>query len=342
MTLRRALRLAAVALVTLVLLPGSAAADAADLLRAAARRAARTPYTGEALWVSWEGGRSRVVRSRVGHRVRDRMTIRFAPPGSDAGSPAEGPPMTLALAPPGDDMARLPDLERKYDVRVTGSEQVLDRPCTRVQIRLRADGRLRERVWIDDESGLTLRRQSYDGAGRLLRLAAWVSLDLRPRWARSGGSGGGTGEREAGPVDESGLTVLRSAGWHVPGRLPGGYRPLGAYVASSPDASPLQVVYGDGLYRVSLFQQPGAPDMDALPPGGRPSTQPGFQTVVWPGAVPARLVWQGDDTTYALVGDVPPDELWAIARSLPGPGEDSLVDRLGRGLRTLWSWLSPW
>ncbi|MBW3601877.1 MAG: hypothetical protein KY434_04150 [Actinobacteria bacterium] len=341
MTPRRALGLAAVALSTLVLLPGSAAADAADLLRAAARRAARTPYTGEALWASWEGGRARVVRSRVAHRVRDRMTIRFAPPDSDEGSPVEGTPVTLALAPPGDDMARLPDLERKYEVRVTGSEQVLDRPCTRVQIRRRADGRLRERVWIDDESGLTLRRQSYDGAGRLLRLATWVSLDLRPRWARSGGSGGGTGEREAA-VDESGLAVLRSAGWHVPGRLPGGYRPLGAYAASSPDASPLQVVYGDGLYRVSLFQQPGAADMDALPPGGRPSTQPGFRAIVWPGAVPTRLVWQGDDVTYALVGDIPPDELWAIARSLPGPPRDSLVDRLGRGLRALWSWLSPW
>lgn len=342
MTLRRALGLAAVALVSLVLLPASAAADAADLLRTAAYRAARTPYTGEALWVSWEGGRSRVVRSRVGHRVRNRMTIRFAPPGADDGSGLEGPPMTLALEPPGHDMARLPDLESKYEVRVIGSEQVLDRPCTRVQIQRRADGRLRERVWIDDQSGLTLRRQSYDDAGRILRLAAWVSLDLRPRWAGWAPDAGGAGGREAAPVDESGLAVLRSAGWHVPGRLPGGYRPLGAYATSSPGARPLQVVYGDGLYRVSLFQQPGAPDMDALPPGSQPSTQAGFQTLVWPGAVPARVVWQADDTTYALVGDVPPDELWAIARALPGPREDSLVDRLGRGLRTLGSWLSPW
>lgn len=129
----------------------------------------------------------------------------------------------------------------------------------------------------------------------------------------------------------------------VPEELPGGYEHAGVSALSladgQGDGQPLQAVYSDGLYAVSTFQQPGRLDWGSLPPEAERVEALGWPAYHWPGAVPARLVWEAADRTFLLVGDAPDDEFHAITRAAASAAL-GVAQRLGRGLRRLWIWLS--
>jgi len=313
-------------------------------------------YTGEALWIVWADGDPHVALSRV---LRDRDTLTVSSPddftvrlGEEGGDMVDHRQGWLTPLPPVDSGrpdAALRALEEKYEVALAGEDRLLDRPCTRLEVRRRGNGSLRERLWVDDDSGLVLRRESYEGSRRL-RLVAYLSLDLRPGTAARAGiraardDDGDSLERRSRaitPVDDRALTALREAGWTVPPSLPGGYEPVGVYAVDGSDSQPLHLVYRDGLYTVSLFQQQGRPDWASLPDGAQPADDLGWPAYEWAGAVPQRLVWEASGTTFSLVGDAPPREFVAIARSLPRPQAPTLPHRLRRGLARLWEWVSP-
>src|SRR5665811_1912112 len=204
----------------------------------------------------------------------------------------------------------------KYTAEATRTDRLLDRRCDVVELRRRSDGVLRERLWLDRESGLLLRRETYAEDGTVLRMAVYLSLDLSPMAVpREGPSVSGRTERQSlrvplqrreqgvAALEKAELAALERAGWTVPAELPGGYRAVEAYAVSSDDVQPLQVVYRDGLYSVSLFQQRGQPDWSSLPSGAEPAEGLGFQAFEWPRAVPERIVWEADGTAWSLVGD---------------------------------------
>ncbi len=207
-------------------------------------------------------------------------------------------------------------------------------------------------MWVDDASGLLLRRETYAGEQRLLRMVAYLKLDLDPRSrlravdeARPGRGprpSGTTPDRDASAVDETGRAALREAGWFVPEEMPGEYMLDGSFALTASGTQPLQTVYSDGLYTLSLFEQRGRLDPATLPDGAEVSTEYGFDAYVWPGAVPQRLVWEAAGSTWSLVGDAPPDDFAAIVDHLPEPDSESVLTRIGRGLGRLWSWVSPW
>jgi hypothetical protein len=352
----------AVLLVAAAALP--AAAEPAPrwryLLDRAAQAAEERAYAGEALWVTYDAGRPHVSTFQVlssgngdiSLADSDSYAIRLADDGGGLAEYERGwfvplPAADLAKAHKG-----LSRLEEKYEVAVTGSQQLLDRDCTTMEITARDGGGLVERLWVDDASGLLLRRETYTG-GELLRMVSYLALDLNP--SRTPG-GADTAQRatrgqrpsmerrsqEVAEVDSADLDVLRDAGWTVPTALPGNYRAESSFAVSAGGSQPLQVVYSDGLYTMSLFEQSGRPDWDALPSGAQEATDLGFKAYTWPGAVPQRIVWEASGVTYSLVGDAPPEEFRAIVAALPRPPADGLVDRLQRGLGRLWSWVSPW
>lgn len=325
------------------------------LLRAS-EAAQERRYTGEALSIVWSEGESHVVLSQVTRdrdnlifSFADRFSVRLGDKDGDMVHEEEGWLAPLPAADPEDAEKAVAALEEKYEVAVTGQDRLLDRPSTRLEVRRRADGSLRERLWVDEHTGLVLRRESFEGADRRLRLVAYLSLDLRPgaagRAASRAAREGATERLDRrphviSPVDPDALSALRQAGWTVPTALPGDYEPVGMYAVDGPDSQPLQVVYGDGLYTVSVFQQRGRPDWGSLPEGAEPAERLAWDAYVWPGAVPQRLVWEASGTTFSLVGDAPPEEFFAIAESLPNPQGVGLADRLRRGLSRLWEWVS--
>lgn len=324
------------------------------LLRAAEASRQRR-FSGEALTIVWSDGLPRVSLSQV-HRDRDTLTMASADGvtlqfGDEGGRVVDHRQGWLAPLPAVDEGAAVEavrELERKYEVILGGEERLLDRPCTRLDVRRREDGSLRERLWVDQDSGLVLRRESYEGATRRLRLMAYLSLDLRARPIAGGDMRAMRGQsaesldsraRDSSAVDGPSLEALRRAGWTVPQSLPGGYDPVGAYAVDGADDQPLQVVYRDGLYTVSVFQQRGRPDWSLLPDGATRAEGLDWPAYEWPGAVPRRLVWEGAGTTFSLVGDAPPQEFMAIAKALPRPEDSSLTGRLRRGLGRLLFWM---
>jgi hypothetical protein len=335
--------------------PATAGADWREVLGRAAEAARTSTYAGEVLLVVWEGDDSHVSRVRVHHSTEVGLVVEDA--GDDL--PDEGGGL---IDHPGGWLLPLPDvqdaaglehgidrLREKYAPSIEGVDRVLDRRCLRLVLHRRGDDLLRERLWFDESSGLLLRRETYADDGRLLRLAAYLSLDLRPPRNRrvrllptAARSRSPEGEHLFAEVGTRGLAALREAGWEVPHALPGGYDPVGRFAVDGVSTQPLQLVYADGLYRVSLFQQAGRPDWEALPVGFERWEDAPFEAYHWPGSSPARLVWEADGRTYSLVGDVPPDEVAAILAVLPAHEPTGLWQRLGRGFGRLWAMLSPW
>lgn len=326
------------------------------VLRRAAEASQRWRYTGETVWIVWTDGEPHVQLSEV-HRSRteltvsttERYTVRLREDGGDMADHEQGWIVPLPAADLEDSQGHVAAIEAKYHVAVAGRDRLLDRPCARLEVRRRSDGSLRERLWVDEATGLLLRRETYEGAQQRLRLISYLALDLRPGPAtRAQRRAARTSDRDelqrrsqaVRPVDEEAVSALRGAGWTVPDMLPGGYRAVGAYAVDSAEGQPLHLVYADGLYTVSLFQQRGSPDWGSLPPGGTPADELDGHAFEWPGAVPQRLVWEASGSTFSLIGDAPPEEFAAIAGSLPVPPRPSMADRLRRGLSRVWEWMS--
>jgi hypothetical protein len=296
----------------------------------------------------------------------DDRRVRLSARGGELRDPAEG--FTLPLPPITARAAAPRQLTAKYDIDVAAEEELLGRPCTRLDVRTRG-GELRERLWVDDRAGLVLRRETYQG-DELLRLAVYLRLGLDTPPARSprraglvaaGAPGSSTAadatpapmpsgtappmeERQQGvaTLTEEGLDALLAAGWEIPDALPSGYAADGAYVVAGEAASPLQLVYSDGLYTVSLFQQAGAPDPGSLPAGGQEVDDAGGVAWSWSDAVPLRRVWEAEGTTWTLVTDAPPGDVQQIVAALPRHRDRGPSARLRAGLGRLWSWVSPW
>ncbi|CAN5184481.1 hypothetical protein BH20ACT8_BH20ACT8_04180 [soil metagenome] len=341
---------------------GVATDDWREVLERAAEMARTKAYAGELLWVNYADDRPYVTRAAVRNTPKGGLVVdseggptveldavEDSAPGGRVSDVQEGWALTLpdvGSAPGGADL-----LEAKYDVSLAADDRLLDRRCRTLEIRRNDDGTLRERLWVDDRSGLLLRRETYDGTGEVVRLVTYLSLDLRD--VHPGGRRASRTEPSALPershavtrVDDRGLAALREAGWTVPETLPGGFQPVGVFAVAAEESQPLQLVYRDGLYAVSLFQQTGTPDWSSLPAGAEKLDDfGGLEGLVyaWPGAIPQRYVWTTGGRTWSLVSDAPADELEAIVAGLPQPEAPGFWERVGRGLGRLWSAVSPW
>jgi len=222
---------------------------------------------------------------------------------------------------------------------------MVGRPASRLEVHLRATDALRERLWVDDETGLVLRRESYGPNGQMLRLAVYLRLEVTPPGSETGNGQPvplTTVSQDTEEIDGEGLRALRAAGWVVPSELPRGYEQRAVYAVSGADTSPLHLVYDDGLYSVSVFEQQGPLDTNSLPPGAEQVAAGGGHAWVWPGAMPQRRVWEADGATFTMVGDAPPQEFLALAGAFPAPTQRGIGERVRAGFARLWSWVSPW
>jgi hypothetical protein len=330
--------------------PGDGDEDGFDTVARSAEATRSTAYVGETLWITFDEDRPYVTKVGVAAsgngevvvEMHGSVRVRVAEDRAGLEHASERWAMPLPGAP--DDLEqRLATLARNYEVDVEQLEDVMARPCTVVAFQRRGDGTVRERLWVDEDSGLPLRRETFAPDGELVRLGTFLTLDLEPEFDDAS-RGEALEERTQGvmPVDEAELDALRKAGWIVPETLPGGYEVMGAFAVAAEGTQPLQVVYGDGLYTVSVFQQAGAADWESLPPDRRLVEDLPGVVYEWPGALPLRWVWSVDGRTWSLVGDAPPDDLRAIAEVLPRAEGAGVLDRLRRGFSRLWSGVSEW
>lgn len=340
--------------------PSDREAAALDLLERAVRAARTVGYSGTQYVASWSAGTSTSTLADVAHDPSSGAVVTAgSPEGADSGTP-------VALAPARLDQQLLDVLAGQYDLVVAGSAQCTGRAASVVEARragVQGDGAVAGRLWLDRDSGLLLRREVYDDAGRRVRSSAFLDVAIGsgvaaspPADADAVRSPNAADAVTAGqramtlPVTTgepvSGLERLRRHDWQAPDRLPRGFLLVdvdlsGGEGAGQGTPSLAHLTYSDGLSTVSLFAQRGTLGDG---PGGsfRPASMAGAP--VWMhSASPTRVVWSGGGQVWTLIADAPSEVVEAAVVALPhdAPQSDGVLPRLRRGLARIGAAVNP-
>ncbi len=252
-----------------------------------------------------------------------------------------------ALAPDVLDQSLLSLLASHYDLRMAGAGACAGHRARVVEaLRPGQSGpmALAGRFWVDDATGLVLRRDVLDDGGLVVRSSAFVSLTVGSRdavpvsfWAAPPMAGvmHATGQR----LDDTGVQVLVAQGWPISRDLPAGMDMFEARMHDSALGDVLQLSYSDGLSTLSLFVQKG--ELPSVTPGIPQSL--GGQVWVSPGTT-ERVVWSGGGRTWTLVSDAPDATVQSAVLALPhAPAEqdDGMFARTWRGMSRVGAWLNP-
>lgn len=227
-----------------------------------------------------------------------------------------------------------------YQVTRAGTRRLMTGPATVLAVRQQDARHDREHLYLDQASDLIVRRDTFQDDGSPARVVAFTDIDVAadpgtvtsPPAAETDGA-------SPRKLDDHQLRVLESTGWVAPQRLPGGYHLRSGYAVPEPDTGSLHLVYSDGLYTLSLYQQRGQLRADELT-GAVAARWGDMQVHRWPGAQPARIVWSGGGLVFTVVTDAPHEQALAAATALPQDPPPSLAERLldgvGRAAGRLW------
>ncbi len=310
--------------------PGSSNDPNSDLLTQARERLADHDFSGVVIvqWSDTEGvthGEQALVSYHAGV-----MEI------SDHGRVVASTPDRLLLdgsawsTAPGAGLQGAPSPTDKYQLTRASGPKVAGQPTTVVDARRASDNVLVERFYIDDATGLVLRRESYDGGVRQ-RSLAFTSV-----WSNADQAGvAPLPDTASAPAAAVRLVTHLEAPYRAPSRVGNGFRLVGRWKHSG---STVQLTYSDGLLSASVFEQPGDLNWAALPAGGDQAEVRGKPAVTYslPGGV--ALVWERGGVVYTCVGDAPRAELLGIAADVSRPAQDAAYTRLARVVLAPFHW----
>ncbi|HEY3240123.1 MAG TPA: sigma-E factor regulatory protein RseB domain-containing protein, partial [Acidimicrobiia bacterium] len=238
-------------------LPAGAGEGPAVALLERAREAAAAEAFAGVVVVEWhDGRRSRraevPVQSAAGvFRFGDEVA------GSGATRLVRGPDGWLTLWRH-DVIALGPSPAAKYDLSVAPGPSVAGRATELVEVRAAAGAALVERLYLDRDSGLMLRRELLDARGQSYRSLRFVSLTAA------------AGVPMAAPARSAQEEPAEAGSLNAPFRSPrvlgAGYHLVGAYEKSH---HVIHLFYSDGLHGLSVFEQRGHLSASAMPGGGR-------------------------------------------------------------------------
>ena len=216
-----------------------------------------------------------------------------------------------------------------YDVTVGGTGVLLGRRATIVTVS--SDGRLLAELWIDDSSGLLLRRSLYD-RGERVRSSDLTSLRTAPRGFLEHLPPAVTGP-SATRVSTQYVATLEDRGWACPRDLAETFA-LTRLHRLDGRRDIMHASYTDGLSTVSVFEEHGRLDRSAVAgfeerrtDGGTLWVRPGLPTVV---------LWEAAGTVYTVLTDAPPYTWGAVVAALPhGGAAEPSSSRLERGFQRM-------
>jgi hypothetical protein len=326
-------------------------------LRRSVRSGADLGFTGTEVVSSWypRGSTTRVLH--LDQHAGGARTTTAEPESTDA-----NPAAAVAGSSVADPLAAFSDralvaLASAYQLRLAGTDSVAGRAATVVVAD--RDGAETARLWLDDATGLLLRQDVMDQAGRLQRMATFVSLRTRAvvpastgparavGSARASGSARAataapTAEVSAGTAGWSDLNLndlgrWRAEGWPCLAKLAAGYVLLDARRGTSSGGQPmLHLTYGDGLTAISVFLQHGQLDDSRLT---------GLTSADWDGSVvhirdgwPEVMVWQGGETVITAVGEAEPTQLRSVLAALPRQPKRGTLGSLQHDMGSALTW----
>jgi hypothetical protein len=217
-----------------------------------------------------------------------------------------------------------PDSAKKYTQKMSVGPSLLGHPTLIIDI-LR-HRQVRERLFVAQLTGLLLRREQFDGRGRLQRWMGFRELKIDA-----------TAPPLPRPVstNTSAASVVSAGELHAPYTAPAtlgnGYERTGLFRQDGV----VQVVYSDGIYDLSIFEQRGRLGSKSVPAGGRRVRlgSTGAWHYTWPGG--EVLLWQAGRTVYTVVADAPYDDVLQAIRGVKASGGPSLVQRFRQACRLL-------
>lgn len=214
----------------------------------------------------------------------------------------------------------VPAASRKYHLTVEAGPEVAGRSTTIVEARVAGAEHPCERYYVDTETGLLLRRQQFDSAGRLVRSISFAEIS-DPVTA----SAPRTTAAPSGPYAARATRAVAKP-FRAPAHAGNGYALVGRYQLPS---GTVQLFYSDGLFDVSVFQQKGRLDWGGLPGGGVDTKVAGRKArqYVIPGG--RALVWDARGVVYTCVTDAPQSDLAAFVGAFPTNGGSGWDDALG-------------
>jgi hypothetical protein len=228
----------------------------------------------------------------------------------------------------------------KYAVSRGETRDLRTGPAIVLGIREHQTDHDRERLYVDEATGLVVRRDTFASDGEPRRVVAFTELDVvelsveAPEVEEA---------EQRGPfrtIGADGLRILDRTGWAVPDELPGGFGLRTGYATPEAGGGSLHLVYTDGLYTLSVYEQPGRLDTDALD-GATEVSRADLHVWRWPGSEPERVVWSGDGLTFTAVSDAPVDTVLGAVAGLPADRPTGIRGRLTRGLGRVGAWLWP-
>jgi sigma-E factor negative regulatory protein RseB len=220
-----------------------------------------------------------------------------------------------------------PSPTSKYAFSVVPGPPVAGHPTQVLEVRLGPGGRLEERVYIDEDSGLILRREILDARGRPRRAVGFTSITPVVALDASSSAPSKSANQEPGPAG-----AVR-APYEAPKRLGAGYRLVGAYQKAR---NLLHFFYSDGLHGLSVFEQRGQLTTRAMPAGGRRVEVGGHSVHSWSTSVGDVTVWEGDGVVYTVVSDAP--DAVTVVDDLPHAERPKRLRRVAEVVVSLFRW----
>ena len=203
----------------------------------------------------------------------------------------------------------VPAPDRHWKLSVRSGPDVAGRSTTVVTARDRATGRPALKEYVDRSTGVLLRRTVLDARGEPVREVGFVEV------SKLGGSRSTPPPTPAPRAADARRTpaAVRVVPSTVdsPATVADRYRLVSRYRRSD---GVVQLYYSDGLFGVSVFEQPGTLDRSSLP-RGTTVTVSGAAGDAFEVAGGTVVVWDHDAVARTVVSDLPVDGLVAFARA---------------------------
>lgn len=309
---------------------------AVDLLRRSAAAMSSTSYSGTRVLSAWGRDSATTVLVDVEHVAGQgtRLSMRGGGIADDTATflatGEDGQGHTLGVQ-----MFDL--LTESYAVSLGPADSVAGRSSRVVEVS-RGDS-LVARLWIDDRSGLLLRREVFDHAGRLVRESTFIDVDVEdgaPRFMAH--LPPVPPESDDQSVDVGRRPALEADGWDCPGQA-GAMRLVGIETMERTGA--VHMTYSDGLTRMSVFEQRGSLDPQSV--RGFETLRLGDQVVHVREGMPTYAMWQEDNLVFTVVTDGPLDTVAGVVASEPvtRAPEPDFWERVAGGMTRLGDWATP-
>ncbi len=220
----------------------------------------------------------------------------------------------IGPVPRSDAAAEKARLESLYDLSVSTGGRAAKTATWRLDMRSRADGKVRRSLWIAKDGGRVLRREDYRPDGSLLRRERTTKL-LEPRF---------TGESfsirpPAGTAVDAATVPFVAAGAaradfpvRYPRWLPDGFVLLES--SGGPERA-AKVVYSDGLTPVTVVERPAGAGASPPPSYAQVGLTSGTGRLSFSGKE-TTLSWTAGDRDYTETGDMPEADLARMADSI--------------------------